>query len=567
MKTPSLISFRRDLLSGRQDLSSVLMGFWNTMMAGDPAIWITRISEEQLRERILQLRAHQPNDLPLYGVPFAVKDNIDVAGWPTTAGCPDFKYIADEHAQVVEQLLAAGAVCFGKTNMDQFATGLVGVRSPYGVPVNIKFPELIPGGSSSGSASALAAGMVLFSLGTDTAGSGRVPAAMQELVGWKPSRGLLSMRGVVPACRSLDCVSVFTTSVEDAELLAETLVTYDEDDPWSRHDLEEGHRVAVIGVPESLTLEAEQSAAWEKAVAVWRTLGVELRTVTIEPFLRAARLLYEGPWVAERFLVVETLLKNNPEALHPVTRKIIAAGAEPSAAQAFAAMYELCALQREASYVWEEVDALLLPTIPTVFTTEEVLAEPFGTNSELGSFTNFVNLMDLCAVAVPGPRRKDGGPFGVSLLGPAFYDRALLSTAAQACKLQAQEARTLLAVFGAHMRGLPLNPQLTERGGVFVEEISTAACYRMFQVDEKRPGLIRAEGAGGLSVSGELWDLPAEELGGLLQGIAKPLGLGRVALSDGREVCGFICEGAGVAGRPDISEFGGWRSFLDNRSN
>jgi allophanate hydrolase len=536
---------------------------------GDPAIWIHLLEESDLAF----LRASvAPGPRPLDGLTFAIKDNLDLAGVPTTAGCPAFRYRPERHAQAVERLLTAGATPIGKTNLDQFATGLVGVRSPFGVPRNPVAPGYLPGGSSSGSAAAVAAGQVDFALGTDTAGSGRVPAAFQELVGWKPSRGRVSTRGLVPACRTLDCVSLFTRTVAEAARVAPILIDPDPADPWSRH-LEErpGFGPAPrLGIPVPANLEwfghTGYADAYARAVAGLTALGLTVVPVDISAWLAAGRLLYDGPWVAERLTVVEGLLDRDPAALHPVTRRILEGARGWKATEAFRSQYRLAELRREAEAVWTACDALLLPTTGTLYTLEEVAADPLGTNARLGLYTNFVNLLDLAAVAFPGPRTAAGLPFGLTLMAPAGSDLALLELTA---RLRAEtgvsaprEPRVTLAVCGAHLRGYPLNPQLLERGAVFVGEVDSAPCYRFIALPgtPRRPGMIRLHD-GGVAVRMELWEMPVAGLGSFLTGIAPPLGLGTVRLADGRGVLGFLCEAAAAEGAEDISALGSWRNF------
>jgi allophanate hydrolase len=408
---------------------------WN-----DPALWITRVDEPPIRERADVLAGAAKADpgfiarLPLYGIPFAVKDNIDVAGMPTTAACPAFSYVPDHSAPVVERLLKASAVLIGKTNLDQFATGLVGTRSPYGVPRNLFDHRYIPGGSSSGSAVAVSAGLVSFALGTDTAGSGRVPAAFNNIVGLKPTRGLLSTRGVVPACRSLDCVSVFALTAADAAAVLEITAGFDGDDPLSRPspiELRQAFQPRFrFGVPAARDLEFfgdhEAEALFVNAINRLEKAGGNAVEIRFAPFRDAGRLLYEGPWVAERLHATERLLNENPEALLPITRTIIERGRSYSAIDAFRAQYELAAFRREAESELRKIDCLLLPTTGTIYEIAAVAADPVRLNSNLGLYTNFANLLDLAGLALPAGFRSNGLPFGISLLAPAFADHALL---------------------------------------------------------------------------------------------------------------------------------------------
>jgi allophanate hydrolase len=556
-------------------------------------IWISTVDDATLRERARQLDAIDPASLPLYGIPFAIKDNIDFAGLPTTAGCPAFAYPPAESAPVVQSLLDAGAIALGKTNLDQFATGLVGTRSPYGACANAFNPAYLSGGSSSGSAVAVALGLASFSLGTDTAGSGRVPAAFNNLVGYKPTLGSLSIRGVVPACRSLDAVSIFALTAEDAARVARVAVKYDAADAWSRP----AGRAARTGfgraptfrfaVPRAAQLEFFGNAAYAKlfdaSIQRLRDLGGEACEVDIEPLLAAARLLYEGPWVAERYLATESLLKSQPGAMLDVTRQIISGGAAPAALDAFRAQYRLKELTRAAQPIWQAADVLLLPTAGTHYRIADEQADPVRLNSTLGRYTNFVNLMDLAAVAVPAGFTPDGLPFGVSLIAPAWSDTDLLALATRAHRaavstlgatslplppaepLPPADGATIdVMVCGAHMSGLPLNKQLLERGAWQVATTRTAPVYRFYALPGGppfRPGLVRVPEQG-VAIDVEVWRVPAEHFGSFVAGIPSPLGIGKVKLEDGSEVSGFMCESQGVADATDISSLGGWRQYL-----
>jgi allophanate hydrolase len=560
-------------------------------------IWISSVDDASLRYRARQLDVADHTSLPLYGIPFAIKDNIDFAGLPTTAGCAAFAYQPASSAPVVQALIDAGAIALGKTNLDQFATGLVGTRSPYGICKNAFDPEYISGGSSSGSAVAVALGLASFSLGTDTAGSGRVPAAFNNLVGYKPTLGSLSMRGVVPACRSLDAMSIFALTAEDAAQVARIAVRYDAADPWSRA----AGRAARPGfgraptfrfaVPHAAQLEFFGNAAYAKlfddAVQRLRDLGGEACEVDIEPLLSIARLLYEGPWVAERYLATESLLASKPEAMLDVTRQIIAGGANPKALDAFRAQYRLKELTRAAQPIWQAADVLLLPTAGTHYRIADEQADPIRLNSTLGRYTNFVNLMDLAAVAVPAGFTPDRLPFGVSLIAPAWSDADLLALASRAHRaavatlgatslpLPPLESQPVAAdrgtidvmVCGAHMSGLPLNKQLLERGAWQVSTTRTAPIYRFYALPGGppfRPGLVRVKDQG-VAIDVEVWRVPSEHFGSFVAGIPAPLGIGKVKLEDGSEVSGFMCESLGVAEATDISALGGWRQYLASK--
>jgi len=560
--------------------------------AGDPAIFITR---RRAAEVIAEARALPPFDpaaFPLWGAPFAAKDNIDVGGLPTTAACPAYAYEPDRDAFVIARLRAAGAIPLGKTNLDQFATGLVGVRSPYGVPRNAIDPTLVPGGSSSGSAVAVARGIVSFALGTDTAGSGRTPAALNNIVGLKPSLGALSATGVVPACRTLDTVSVFALTVQDAWTAFRAACAFDEADAFSRvlpaPPLGAPPPVVTIAVPDGRSREffgdAVQAASFEAALSRLGTLGARIVEIDFTPFYDVAKMLYEGAWVAERMTVVEDLMRRDPSALHPVTARIIGAADGMSAADAFRGIYRLAELRRRAEALMAGADLLCVPTIPTFYGLADLEADPIGPNSRLGTYTNFVNLMDLCGIATPTSPRSDGRPGSVTLLARSGQD-ALAAGLAQALhaggggRLGATEhpvpaasparaaplpGESAIALVGAHMSGLPLNHQITSLGGRFLEAVGTAPDYRLFALaggPPARPGLLRIA-RDGASVAVELWALPVAAVGALLAQVPSPLGFGRVRLIDGRTVVGFLVEPAGLEGAEDITVFGGWRAWL-----
>ncbi len=560
----------------------------------DRHIWISRLSRQQLQPYLQALAGKSPADLALYGIPFAIKDNIDLAGLPTTAACPDYAYQPQDHAFVVQRLIEAGAIPVGKTNLDQFATGLVGTRSPYGACENSFNPEYIAGGSSSGSAVCTALGEVSFALGTDTAGSGRVPAAFNNLIGVKPTRGLLSTRGVVPACRSLDCVSVFTLDCGDARRVLDCCSAFDVHDPWARSEPPAlpgfNPRRFRFGVPRDEQLEffgnAQAQALFGQAVQRLQTLGGEAVNIDFEPFLSAARLLYDGPWLAERYAAVESFIETRPEALHPVTREIIARGRQGSALDAFRAQYRLCEYRRASERVWDQVDVILTPTAGTLYRIDEVESDPVALNSNLGYYTNFMNLLDLSAVAAPAGFQSDRLPFGVTLVGRAFADAALLALAerlqqatglppgATGEPLAAASASQVtpkgivpIAVCGAHLSGLPLNGQLTERGAWLMQRTCTSTAYRLYALaggPPQRPGLVRDEGGAAIEV--EVWALPREQVGGFLELIPAPLGLGKVELEDGRWVSGFICEPCALNGAQEVTGWGGWRHYLASRA-
>jgi allophanate hydrolase len=567
----------------------------------DRGIWISPLTPERVLEQARALGERDPASLPLYGIPFAIKDNIDLAGTPTTAGCPAFAYTPTQSAFVVQRLIDAGAIPVGKTNLDQFATGLVGTRSPYGVCHNSFDPEYISGGSSSGSAVAVAMGLASFALGTDTAGSGRIPAAFNNLLGFKPSLGRLSTGGVVPACRTLDAVSIFALSAADAARVCRVAEGFDEAEPYSRRagaparEAPSSNGPFQFGVPQAEQLKFfgndEYPRLFDAAIARLEALGGQCVPIDFAPFIEAGQLLYEGPWVAERFVVIESLLRRQADAVYPVTRQIIEAGASSSAAQAFRALYRLQALRRASERVWNQIDVLLTPTAGTIYRIAEVEADPVRLNSRLGYYTNCVNLLDLAAVAVAAGFNAAGLPFGVTLIGPTWSDFMLLALAARferalparqgatRCRVPPEPDfdwgtladRVAVAVCGAHLSGLALNYQLRERGAVLLERTTTAALYRLYALPggpPYRPGLVRvAPGAGGVPIEVEVWSLPRPAFGGFVAMIPAPLGIGKLQLADGREVSGFLCEGYALAGgAQDISHLGGWRSYLAQRA-
>jgi allophanate hydrolase len=556
-------------------------------------IWISRLDADALRSYARNLEGKDIASLPLYGIPFAIKDNIDLAGLPTTAACPEFAYTPERHATVVQRLIDAGAIPLGKTNLDQFATGLNGTRSPYGACRNAFDPDTISGGSSSGSAVAVALGLASFSLGTDTAGSGRVPAAFNHLVGHKPSCGALSTRGVVPACRSLDAVSIFALTAEDAERVLAVAAGFDAEDEYARplapHGFDFGRASGFrFGVPMQKDLaffgNTEAERLFGEAVQRMQALGGTPVAVDLAPFLETARLLYGGPWVAERYLAIRDFFDANADKVFPPVREIIAGGRNISAADTFAHLYQLRAAKRICDAVWNAIDVMLTPTAGTIYRIDEMEADPIRLNSNLGYYTNFMNLLDLAATAVPAGFQSDGLPFGVTLIAPPDQDAPLLHLAsrmqqvlggklgATAHVLPAAEALNLLpsgqvrvAVVGAHLSGLPLNDQLTERNARLVSATQTAPKYRFYALpDGKRPGLIQVE-EGGASIACEVWEMPAANFGSFVAGIPAPLGIGTLELADGSSVNGFICEGLGVADAQDITEYGGWRTWLAER--
>lgn len=559
------------------------------------AIWISRLDADTLRTYARKLEGRDIASLPLYGIPFAIKDNIDLASLPTTAGCPEFAYTPERHATVVARLIDAGAIPLGKTNLDQFATGLNGTRSPYGACRNAFNPDFISGGSSSGSAVAVALGLASFSLGTDTAGSGRVPAAFNNLVGHKPSCGALSTRGVVPACRSLDVVSIFALTAEDAERVLAVATGFAAEGEYSRplvpHGFDFGRAAGFrFGVPMQKDLEffgnAEGERLFGEAVERMQALGGTPVEVDLVPFLETARLLYSGPWVAERYLAIRDFFDAQPEKVFPPVREIIAGGRDISAADTFAHLYKLRAFKRTCDAVWNDIDVMLTPTAGAIYRVDEMQADPIRLNANLGYYTNFMNLLDLAATAVPAGFQHDGLPFGVTLIAPPHQDGPLLhltSKMQQALggKLGATDhalphgehlnllpdGQVRVAVVGAHLSGLPLNHQLTERNARLVAITQSAPKYRFYALsDGKRPGLIKVDRDGAAIVC-EIWEIPASQFGTFVAGIPAPLSIGKLELADGSVVSGFICEGIGVADAQDITEYGGWKAWLEARGD
>jgi allophanate hydrolase len=557
----TISSVRVALLTGEKSIEQFVHEVFARIAAyDDPSVWISLRTETE----VLAEAAILNPSLPLYGVPFAVKDNIDVAGIPTTAACPAFAYTPKESAFVVDLLRKAGALLIGKTNMDQFATGLVGTRTPYGVCHSVYHPDYISGGSSSGSAVAVAANLVAFSLGTDTAGSGRVPAAFNNIIGLKPTRGLLSLRGVLPACASLDCVSIFAHSVEDASTVFDLLAQPDPDDHWSRvmPMLASRGSKLKIGIPSHLEFfgDAEYERLYHEKAQQMETEGAQLVPIDLEPFLETARLLYGGAWIAERDHAVGAFIRSHPEEVDSTVSQIITAGHGKSATDAFSGIYELQRLRVQTAEVWKHIDLLLLPTTPTTYRIEEVQANPLELNSRLGTYTNFVNLLDLSALAIPAGFRRDGIPFGVTLVGPPFEDR-LLAQIATGQKIK--RGMIALAVVGAHLSGQPLNFQLTERGATLLATTTTSQHYRLFALPTvpPKPGLLRDEKQGS-RIEVEVWELPVEHFGSFVNLVPHPLAIGTIELVDGSWVKGFVCESAPLANALEITKHGGWRNYL-----
>ncbi|PUB17316.1 allophanate hydrolase [Yoonia sediminilitoris] len=556
----------------------------------DPGIFIHLCARESLRAEAAVLGKYDP-DKPLWGIPYAVKDNIDVSGIETTAACPAYAYMPDEDAFLIAKLRAAGALMIGKTNLDQFATGLVGVRTPYGAPLNAIDPEIVPGGSSGGSGVVVGHGIVSFALGTDTAGSGRVPAALNNIVGLKPTLGALSASGVVPACRTTETVSIFALTVDDAYAAFAIARGFDAADAYSKpmtHEPLSAPQMPLrVGIPDPASIkffgDTVQKATFERDIADLAARGAIIEPIDFEPLYAIAEMLYQGAWVAERYTVIADLLAKDPEAIHPVTRKIITHAESMSAADAFNGFYRLAELKRAAEPMLARLDLLCVPTIPTFYTVADLDADPVTPNSNNGTYTNFVNLLDMCGVAVPTAPRSDGRPGSVTLLAGAGKDALVAAVARDfekdcprmmgATRHPAPSPTPLplavpdtieLAVCGAHMSDLPLNWQLTDLGGVFVRKARTTSDYKFYALaggPPARPGLVKT-GDAGAAIALEIWSLPKTAFGTFMAGIPAPLGIGTVSLSDGSSVKGFLCEASGLDGATDITALGDWRSFL-----
>lgn len=592
----TLDDWRRAYLGGATP-SALLAALAQRLQASPAATWITRATPGQLQAQADRLEARRAAaggdvqallaEMPLYGVPFAVKDNIDIEGVTTTAACPAFAHVAGTSAHAVQRLLAAGAVWVGKTNLDQFATGLVGTRSPYGQPASTFAADHVSGGSSSGSAVVVSRGDVVFALGTDTAGSGRVPAGFNNIVGLKPTPGRVSTAGVVPACRSLDCVSVFALTADDAAEVLAVMEGADDADAYSRFEPGPAQLPARlrIGVPAAAVLDADYQDGWDRALAQARQQGHEIVPLDFGPLHEVAALLYDGPWVAERHAAVQPWLDSQPEAFDPTVRAVIQQAVGLSATDAFRGQYALRAAQLRATRLWQQVDLLLVPTAPGHPTFAQLQADPIGANARLGLYTNFVNLLGWAAIALPAGFTAAGLPFGITFIAPGGSDAALarlgaawqaaaalpLGATDAACpaagtplRRPATEAMLPIAVVGAHLSGMPLNGQLTERGATLHQATHTAPLYRLFALPgttPPKPGLQRVA-EGGSAIAVEVWHMPLRQVGSFLALIPAPLGLGSVQLADGRTVHGFICEGHALDAATDVTRFGGWRAYI-----
>jgi allophanate hydrolase len=591
--------------SGELNVLSFLSAKLAQVKSDKSNVWISTISEQQLKQMVTVLESKSIDELPLYGVPFAAKDNIDFALLPTTAGCEAYAFQPTESSTAVQLLIDAGAIPLGKTNLDQFATGLVGVRSPWGAVNNSFDPEYVSGGSSSGSAVAVATGQVSFSLGTDTAGSGRIPAALNNIVGMKATKGLISCTGVVPACKSLDCVTIFANSTSEVNLLLNVAGQYDQKDCYSRENQANNSMAHYapskslaglkVGLPEQSQLnffgDQGAQALFADSVERLKAAGADIITINFQPFLDAARLLYEGPWVAERYAAIEDFFKADPTQCLPVIQKIVGGATAHSAVDTFKAIYRLQAFKVECDAILAELDCVLTPTAGTAYRIKDVQDDPIQLNSNLGYYTNFMNLLDYAAIALPAGILPSGLPFGITLFGPAFSDRLLLSVGAQwqaltdytlgatahklidsvqTVSLVAPAGQMDIAVCGAHLSGFPLNHQLTERGGYLIESTNTSPDYRFYALaggPPYRPGLIRVADntEQGASIAVEVWRLPESTVGSFLAGIGQPLGLGKVELADGRWVTSFICEGYAIETAEEITQFGSWKGYIGTK--
>ncbi len=589
-----------------------MAGVWQKRLQAEAARsdWLAIIAAEALTQavenRLARWQLSQNfADFPLFGVPFVVKDNIDVEGFPTTAACPALHSQPAKSAFVVQKLENAGAICLGKSNLDQLATGLVGTRSPYGAVKNAFSDQHIAGGSSAGSATLVARGLVPFSLGTDTAGSGRVPAAFNNILGLKPTRGLLSTAGVIPACRSLDCLSIFALTVADAELVFSLAQGVDDADSFSRQAADKKSKaIKILAIPSNPQWhdDAEAKVLFSQAVQQADDLGFTLKKIDFSPLYALAALLYEGSWLAERQWAVEKYLQLPESALEPLLRDILAPAKTMTAMQTFADQYRQQELLQTINKIFLEVDALLVPSVVTCPTLAEVAAAPLSSNQRLGTYTNFVNLADLSALALPFAFRSNGLPFGITLIAKAFSEAALLtfgknwqaardlplgatgqSYASALVENRAEKLRenvreskdvpknvdentVLLAVVGAHLRGMPLHQELLDLNAEFIEENITTAEYRLYALTTTppKPGLCRVADDG-VAIAVEVYRLSMLNFGRFVAAIPPPLGVGTLFLADGQALKGFIVEPQALHDAPDISAFGGWRAFCHSQ--
>lgn len=572
---------------------AVLLEQQRQRLSTDDPAWISIASAAQLQAQVLQLQALEQaqgrEQLPLYGIPFAAKDNIDVEGFVTTAACLAFAYEAQHDAVAVQRLKQAGAIVLGKTNLDQFATGLVGTRSPFGAVPNTFDSALISGGSSSGSASVVARGLVPFALSTDTAGSGRIPAAFNQIVGIKPTPGAVPSTGLVHACRTLDCIGVLALNVADSALVLSLMEGPDAQDSYSQARPCIAKHTPLsqlrVGVPEARKLSSDYENAFSAFLERMQPQTQRVQALPFDALFEVANLLYYGPWVAERVVGARSIYEQQPEALLPVIRQVLDVHRRFNAANTFNAQYQLQDLRQQAEKIWQQWDVLCVPSAPRHPSMAEVEADPIGVNSEMGTYTNFVNLLGWSAIAIPASQLPDGLPFGITLIAPGWREPDLVRWAQQ---LEAQTALTAgvtnrpvhnagalptwqvptqgetieVAVVGAHLRGMPLNHELLACGARFREETRTASHYRLYALQATvpaKPGMARAEGGAAIAV--EVWDMPVANFGRFVAGVPTPLGIGTVQLQDGRNVKGFICEGHALLQATDITAFGGWRAY------
>lgn len=575
---------------------AALLGQQRRSLTSDDSAWISIASDAQLKAQLIQLEALQQTQgrerLPLYGIPFAVKDNIDVEGFVTTAACPAFAYQAQRDAVAVQRLRQAGAIVLGKTNLDQFATGLVGTRSPFGAVPNTFDSRLISGGSSSGSASVVARGLVPFALSTDTAGSGRIPAAFNQIVGIKPTPGAVPGTGLVPACRTLDCIGVLALNVADSALVLSLMEGPDTQDSYARSRPFIAKHTPLsqlrVGVPDARKLSSNYENAFAAFLARLKPQTERVQALPFDALFEVANLLYYGPWVAERVVGARGIYEQQPEALLPVIRQVLDVHQRFNAADTFNAQYQLQDLRQQAEHIWQECDVLCVPSAPRHPSMAEVEADPIGVNSEMGTYTNFVNLLGWSAIAIPASQLPDGLPFGITLIAPGWREPDLVRWAQQ---LEAQtnlcagvtglpvqntgslptwrvptQGETIeVAVVGAHLRGMPLNHELLACGARFREETSTASDYRLYALQgtiPPKPGMARSDEGAAITV--EVWDMPIANFGRFVAGVPTPLGIGSVQLKDGRSVKGFICEGHALTRARDITTFGGWRAYCQS---
>jgi len=592
----SLQSLRSRYQCGALTPEQMIRDVFDSIGKDEHHCWITRLDEKQLAKYTDALREKGPAALPLYGIPFAIKDNIDLAGVPTTAACPEYTYVPEHSAYVVQRLLDAGAIPIGKTNMDQFATGLVGTRTPHGATTNPFNNEYIAGGSSSGSAVAVSHGLVSFALGTDTAGSGRVPAAFNNIIGMKPTRGLLSTEGVVPACRTLDCVSIFALGMDDLQTIYSITRDFNKNDPWaviSKNEKKTANRQFKFGIPRPSDLNffgnEDYERLYREAIIKCEQMGGERIEIDYQPFAVAAKLLYEGPWLAERYSVIKDLIKSKSHAIHPIIKSVIEPAADIGAADAFEKIYELRKIKHLTDRIINELDFLLLPTTGTIYRLDEVIQNPMQLNSNLGYYTNFMNLLDYSGIALPAGFSADGLPFGITMVADSFHDQLLMDYGKKYMldyeyNIGATNFRTVskegelihnpvdenfikVVVCGAHMSGMALNSQLTERDAQLVSKTRTANKYRLFALDGApplRPGLMFDDNQGSY-IEVEVWALPKQHLADFVALVPPPLGFGRVELENGNNEFGFICEPRGFLNAKEITHLGSWRAYCNQK--